>query len=157
MSTQTKKAIVVLANEGKKMNILGHTATVKLGQAETNGEYYVFEVVTPPGHGIPPHVHQYEDEVIEVVEGEYEILLGENVYQAQPGDILHFPRFIPHGFRNVSAKAGKTLWTVMPGASFEQFFDELGALPANQPPDMGKVVAIFAKYGMEVLPQPVAS
>lgn len=149
-----KKALVVNHGNGRKLNVLGHDITVKLSKEETNGAYYVFEVMTPPGHGIPPHVHQNEDEVIEVVKGEYGIRLGDGMYRATAGDILHFPRYIPHGFQNVGDTPGITLWTVIPGSGFEQFFEELGALPAG-PPDMGQVVAIFAKYGMEVLPMEV--
>lgn len=156
MLTKTKEASVVQAGQGRPLNILGHSATVKLGLQETDGEYYVFEVVTPPGHGIPPHVHSKEDEVIQVIGGEYEIMLGGQTYQAGAGTTLHFPRTIPHAFRNVGSTPGTTLWTVIPGANFEQFFEELGALPAGGPPDMAKVVAIFAKYGMEVLPPPGA-
>ena len=156
MLTKTKEATVIQSGEGRKMNVLGHTITVKLTQQETEGEYYVFEVITPPGHGIPPHVHKNEDEVIQVIEGEYEIMLGEQTLQARTGALIHFPRYIPHSFRNVAATAGKTLWTVVPGAKFEKFFEELGSLPTDGPPDMGKVVAIFNKYDMEVLPPPGA-
>ncbi|MBI1878422.1 MAG: cupin domain-containing protein [Chloroflexi bacterium] len=156
MLTKTKEATVIQSSEGRKLNVLGHAITIKLAQRETEGDYYIFEVVTPPGHGIPPHVHSKEDEIIQVLEGEYEVLLGEKTYQARAGATLHFPRTIPHAFRNVGATLGTTLWTVIPGANFEQFFEELGALPAGGPPDMAKVVAIFAKYGMEVLPPPGA-
>jgi quercetin dioxygenase-like cupin family protein len=153
-TTMAKKpARVVTPTEGKLMNILGHTAMVKLGRAETNGDYYVFEVVSPPGFGIPPHIHQHEDEVIYVVEGEYAIVLGGEVFTATTGAILHFPRGTPHGFQNVGATPGKTLWHVTPGANFEPFFDELGALPAG-PPDLAYVAALFGRYGMEILPPP---
>jgi quercetin dioxygenase-like cupin family protein len=151
-----KPARVVLPAEGKVMNILGHTATIKLGRDETNGDYYVFEVVSPPGFGIPPHVHQHEDEVIYVVEGEYAVVLGGEVCTAQAGATLHFPRGTPHGFQNVGATPGKTLWHVTPGANFEPFFDELGALPPG-PPDLASVAALFGRYGMDILPPPEAT
>jgi len=148
-----KPARVITPVEGKVMNILGHTAVVKLGCDETNGDYYVFEVVSPPGFGIPPHVHQHEDEVIYVVEGEYAIVLGAEIFTATTGATLHFPRGTPHGFQNVGATPGKTLWQVTPGANFEPFFDELGALPPG-PPDLAYVAALFGRYGMEILPPP---
>jgi quercetin dioxygenase-like cupin family protein len=147
----TKPARVITPAEGKMMNILGHTATIKLGRGETNGDYYVFEVVSPPGLGIPPHVHQHEDEVIYILEGEYAIVLGDEVCTATAGATLHFPRGTPHGFQNVGATPGKTLWHVTPGANFEPFFDELGALPAS-PPDLAYVAALFGRYGMDILP-----
>jgi quercetin dioxygenase-like cupin family protein len=154
MLAKTKEPQIILTGQGRKMNVLGHEITLKLSSQETGGEYYVFQVTTPPGHSIPPHVHQNEDEVIEVVEGEFEFQLGDQVKQGGVGAIVHFPRYVPHGFRNIGSKSGRTLWTVMPGSNFEQFFEEISALPANEPPDMGQVVAIFGKYGMEVLPPP---
>lgn len=153
-TTVNKEAVVIRPNAGTPLNILGHAATLKLDSTETSGDYYVFEVASPAGAGIPPHVHQSEDEVIYVLEGTYEIFLDGKTYQATAGSTLHFPRFIPHGFANIGSSTGRTLWFVTPGASFESFFAELGALPANQPPDMGKVVQIFAQYGMEVLLPP---
>jgi mannose-6-phosphate isomerase-like protein (cupin superfamily) len=148
-----KPARVVTPAEGKTMNVMGHTATIKLGRDETNGDYYTFEVVSPPGLGIPPHVHKHEDEVIYVVEGEYAIVLGGDIFTATAGATLHFPRGTPHGFQNVGAAPGKTLWHVTPGANFEPFFDELGALPPG-PPDLAYVAALFGRYGMDILPPP---
>ena len=147
-----KKAIVVPPAEGKKLNILGHSATVKLAEPEAGGDYYVFDVVSPPGAGIPPHVHRNEDEIIHIAEGDYEIFLGGRKYRASAGTTIHFPRAIPHGFRNVGGGPGKTLWTVVPGKKFELFFEELAALPPGRPPDMAKVAAIFKAYDIALLP-----
>ncbi|MCD6013187.1 MAG: cupin [Flavipsychrobacter sp.] len=150
MQTTNSIAAVVAAAEGKKLNVMGHSVTVKLSRKETEGNHYVFEVVTPPGHGIPPHVHDREDELIYVVEGEYAVMLGDKQFVAKQGDEIYFPKYIPHAFQNIGNKAGKTLWTVIPGGSFEEFFEELAALPVGEP-NLQVVAAIFAKYGMEVL------
>jgi quercetin dioxygenase-like cupin family protein len=153
MSVKAKEAMVIKAGDGKKMRVLGNDVTVKLTKQETKGEYYLFEVATPPGGGVPPHVHQHEDEIIEVVEGELEVQLGDQIYQATQGAVIHFARHIPHGFRNAGSKPCQTRWTVIPGESFEQFFNELGALPEG-PPDLEKVGAIFARYDIELLSLP---
>jgi quercetin dioxygenase-like cupin family protein len=150
MKTVNSIATVVAPAQGKPLNILGHSVTVKVARKETEGNYYVMEVVTPPGHGIPPHVHDREDEFIYVLEGEFEVMLGGELFKAPKGAQIFFPRHIPHAFTNVGTTAGKTLWTIIPGGNFEDFFEELNALPAG-PPDMGEVVRIFGKYGMEVL------
>ncbi|MDX1524378.1 MAG: cupin domain-containing protein [Anaerolineae bacterium] len=157
MATQQiieKEATVVPADEGKKMIVMGNDVTVKLSGSQTGGAYYVFEVITPPGVGVPPHIHQHEDEVIEVLEGNLEVQLGDQVYQAGEGALIHFIRYVPHGFRNTGQAPCRTRWTVIPGAGFETFFEELAALPADQPPDLEKVAAIFAKYDIELLPPP---
>jgi quercetin dioxygenase-like cupin family protein len=150
MQTTQSTATVVAAGEGKILNVLGHSVTIKLSKRETGGNHYVFELVTPPGLGIPPHVHDREDELIYVVEGEFAIILGEKQYVAKTGDEIYFPKHIPHAFQNIGSKAGLTLWTVVPGGNFEEFFEKLGALPAGEP-DLKVVVEIFAEYGMKVL------
>jgi hypothetical protein len=86
-----------------------------------------------------------------VVEAIYEVFLNGGMHGAQAGALLYFPRHISHWFRNIGTTPGKTVWTVTLGANFEPFFAELGALPMDAPPDLQKVVAIFRKYGMEVL------
>ncbi|MFN0030979.1 MAG: cupin domain-containing protein [Flavobacteriales bacterium] len=153
MQTTNQKATVVAAAEGRQFNVLGHAITLKLSRTETNGNYYVFEVITPPGHGIPPHVHDREDEIIHVIEGEFLITLGDKQFTANAGSEIFFPRHTPHAFQNVGSGAGKTDWVVAPGGNFEDFFDKLASLPAG-PPDMQRVAEIFAQHGMEILMQP---
>ncbi|NJM41434.1 MAG: cupin domain-containing protein [Anaerolineae bacterium] len=146
-------AFVILPGEGQQLNELGHTAIEKVCSADTGGAYYAFEVISPAGIGIPPHVHSREDEVIYIIEGDYEVFLGGKVFRAGPGSVLNFARGTPHGFQNVGSTAGRTMWVVTPGASFEQFFHELAQVPPG-PPDLQMIGALFGKYGMDVLPPP---
>lgn len=145
--------IISQPGTGRKLNILGHAVTIKLQRKETKGHYYVMEVITPPGLGIPPHVHEHEDEMIYVLEGEFIIMLGDQHVKAGPGSEIFFPRHIPHSFQNIGREPGKTLWTIVPGGNFEDFFEDLNALPAG-PPNMGQVIEIFGRYGMQVLINP---
>jgi quercetin dioxygenase-like cupin family protein len=150
MQSKNQTATVVTTSQGKKFNVLGHAITALLAKQDTKGNYYVFECVTPPGHGIPLHVHDREDEIISVVDGEYSVIIGEKRYHAKKGDICFFPRHIPHTFQNIGTKVGTTLWTVIPGANFEDFFNKLEALPGGEP-DFEIVAKIFADYGMKIL------
>lgn len=149
METTIQHPTVIAAAKGKKMNVLGHDVTIKLHSRDAN-DNYVFELITPPGFGIPPHVHKDEDEVIYVMSGEYEVMIGDNVYKATAGDYLNFVRHVPHAFKNIGTLPGKTLWHVNPGKSFESFFEKLASFPAG-PPDMEKLVKLFAEYRMTIL------
>jgi quercetin dioxygenase-like cupin family protein len=151
VEASTVQARVVARGEGKRLNVLGHSVVVKLSRRETEGSYYVFEVSTPPGFGIPPHVHEREDEMIHIAEGEYTFRLGDETRVCRAGDSVFLPRHVPHAFVNSGETTGRTLWTIVPGGSFEEFFEELAALPADGEPDLGAVASIFARYGMEVL------
>ncbi len=149
--SDTKKPVVMPEGEGRILNVIGNIVTLKLSRNHSNGDAYVFEAVTPPGVGVPPHIHQHEDEMIEVLEGQYEFFIDGKTYNVHKGAFVYFPRFKPHAFRNIGTSNGKTLWVIQPGERFENFFEELGALPATQPPDMKKVGEIFSKYDIEII------
>lgn len=141
--------------EGRHLSVMGHDITVKLTDAATAGEAFVFEDVCPPGIGVPLHMHQREDEILVVLEGEYEVFLDGKTFTANKGAIANFPRYVAHGFRNSRERPARALFVVTPGRSFANFFDELSSLPSNPLPDPEKVAKIFGRYGMEILtPQP---
>lgn len=147
------RAYVVLPDEGDELHALGLTAIEKIHSADTGGTCYAFEVIAPAGFGIPPHVHSHEDEVLYLIEGEYDIVLGEQTFRAGPGSVLNFSRGTAHGFQSVGTAAGRALHIVTPGTSFEQFMHELVQLPPG-PPDILQLAALFGKYGMELLLRP---
>ena len=144
---------VVPPGAGRRLLVIGHDITVKLDAADTGGDAFIFEASTPPGLGVPPHVHEREDEYLDVLEGTYEVFLGGETHRVGAGSVLHFPRRVPHGFTNAGVTTGRILFTVAPGARFARFFDDLAALPPG-PPDFAKVTAIFAGYDMTILPPP---
>ena len=136
------------------MLALGNEVRLKLSSSETGGYLYVFEILTPPGVVVPPHVHRQEDELIHVIEGEYEIFLDGRTWIAGPGTVVNFPKLYHHGFANIRKKPTRAMFTVVPGANFEKFFEELCALPADGPPDMARVKEIFNRYDIEILEAP---
>ncbi len=56
-------AIFVSANEGKSFQVFTDTLTIKIPSERVNGAYSVSENVTPPGSGVPPHIHHRENEM----------------------------------------------------------------------------------------------
>ena len=146
-TTDTPK--IISSKDGTTFNIMGHEVTVKLHSWDGN-DNYVFAMISPPGSGIPPHVHEKEDEVIYILEGRFEVMVGGEVFQATAGDCLNFVRNIPHAYTNTGATDAKTLWYVSPGKSFEDFFGELSQFPPGSP-DMEKLNRLCEKHGMKFL------
>lgn len=154
MTNQHHEPAVVKPGEGRVILVLGQEITVKLSSSETGGDYYLFENVVPQGTRVPLHVHQREDEILEVLEGELEVTLGGKTFDAPAGTVAYFPRNVAHGFCNSGDAPAKGRFLVSPGANFEEFFGELGALPASGPPDMAKVMEIFSRYGLPIVAEP---
>lgn len=119
--------------------------------AQTDGEYAVVLSTTPPNGGPPLHVHDREDELFYVLDGTYEFTFGEQKKVVSQGALVHLPRKLPHGFRNIGDRPGLLLNTITPGG-FEQFFEEIDRLPKDQPLDRQKVQEIASRYGLKFLP-----
>jgi uncharacterized cupin superfamily protein len=107
------------------------------------------EEVSPPGTGVPPHRHQHEDEIVQVLSGTFEVFLDGVVSVAKAGATLHFARGTRHGFRNIGTSDGRTLWIVTPGASTQALLRTLSTFPEG-PPDMDRLAQLHAAHGIEM-------
>src|SRR5215831_16885120 len=95
--------------EGRILQVLGSTITVKLAGEQTDGKYAVIEEASPVGGGPPLHIHHQEDELFYVQEGEVEFQLGEQHFRAKAGSVAFLPRNLAHTFRNVGTTPSKVL------------------------------------------------
>ena len=66
--------------------------------SDTNGAFSLFEATLVPGTEPPPHVHSREDELFYVLEGEFDVYVGEEVFNGKIGECIFLPRFKPHAF-----------------------------------------------------------
>jgi quercetin dioxygenase-like cupin family protein len=140
------------ADTAKKFTISGQAVRVLMHSAQSESGCFCFEQSTPPGFGVPPHMHSREDEIAHILEGQFEIRLGDETFMAGPGDTLNFARGTLHGFTNVGSGIGRTTWTVTPGAAFEAFFEAVSNFPPG-PPDFDKLDALHKQIGI-TMPRP---
>ena len=104
--------------------------------------------------GAPLHRHAREDEYSYVVEGRVGALLGDDVIEGGPGDLIFKPRQQWHTFWNAGDTPARILEIISP-AGFEKYFEELVAMGGsrNAPPDDLK--ALGQRYGLEVDPRTI--
>jgi uncharacterized cupin superfamily protein len=145
---------VVRAGQGDSHNVFGHTLNFKTTTEELGGGGLLWELLSPPGTMVPPHVHTVEDEFIYIAEGELEVLVGDKKYRASTGDLVKLPKNVPHGIWQKGDKTTRTLWVVVPAHRMENLLSSLGKLPADLPPDPIQVGKIFADHDLELLPPP---
>jgi mannose-6-phosphate isomerase-like protein (cupin superfamily) len=102
----------------------------------------------------PLHRHTREDEYSYILEGRMGALLGDEVVEGGPGDLIFKPRDQWHTFWNAGDEPCRILEIIAP-AGFELFFAELddlgGALKAD-PQELGE---LSARYGLEMQPDSV--
>lgn len=141
---ELQKFKIVRSNEGEKLNVIGDHQMVKLTGKDTNGLYTLIEQNNEPGTVIPPHMHENEDEVFQVLEGQVEMSIGDKTTILNTGDLIFCPKGIPHSWKVVGEVKSKAMLSIFP-AGVEAMFEELSQLPAG-PPDLEKVVQICGKY-----------
>ena len=103
----------------------GQVIDIKLDGSRTGGAFMLLEVTTEPGGGAPLHTHSREDETLVQLEGEVTVTIGDEERVAKPGDVVFFPRGVPHSFVNSGTEPSRGIGVVTP-AGAEEFFRELG-------------------------------
>lgn len=137
------------AAAGQAFTMLGTTMRLLATAASTGGRYTVLEQVTPPGWGPPRHVHSREDEIIYILEGIYELHVGDKRQTVSAGACAVLPRNVPHGFRNVASTPGRFLCVITPGGLEEYFLEVAKCSP---PPNPAQLVDLARLFGLTLLP-----
>ncbi len=132
----------------------------KASGEDTGGTYSLTDSMVPPQGDPPPHIHHREDEAFRVLEGELEVLVGENKFKAGAGSFVHLPKGVLHSYQNVGTGPARLL-TLMVPAGLERFVEEVGKpgteLSSPRPfeeGDIDKLLALAPEYGVEIPPPP---
>jgi quercetin dioxygenase-like cupin family protein len=156
-------AVALQPGEGEALWFLGSLLTVKIGRKGSAGRVCAIEHLCPQGFGAPVHRHSREDEWFYVLAGEMTFYIGEEVVEAPAGSFLYGPRGVPHSF-TVDSPGGAQFLLVAEPADFEGFVIALSEPatartlppPSVQPPDLARLAAVAAEYGIEILGPPPA-
>jgi quercetin dioxygenase-like cupin family protein len=95
---EEKRLFWLDSDGGDSIGFLDQVYRVKAAGAQTGGLFGLVEVSTPQGSGPPPHVHEREDEAFYVLEGSYEVTVGNDRFDAREGCFIFAPRGVPHGY-----------------------------------------------------------
>jgi mannose-6-phosphate isomerase-like protein (cupin superfamily) len=154
------RAKVIAPGEGEVV-LRGGVGVARKISAAADGAFSVVEHPLEPGAlAAPPHTHATTDEYSFVIEGEIEVLMGEETFRAPAGSYVLKVRGVPHTFWNPGPKPARVLEIISP-AGFEQYFEELAGIlsstPPGQPPDFARIAEMAGRYDttfhMERLPE----
>ena len=73
----------------------------------------------------PLHIHENEDEIFYVLEGEFRFVIKDEAHFLKSGDVLTAPKGVPHSYKIESEGGGKWI-TITAGGDFERFVKDIG-------------------------------
>ena len=105
--------------------------------------------MSPRALAAPLHMHTREDEYSFVLQGRMGALLGDDVVEAGPGDLVFKPRNQWHTFWNAGDEPCRILEIIAP-AGFEDFFRELSDMGGAIKADPDELTALGERYGLQL-------
>ena len=155
MSTAVAGPRIVTPDQGKE-GFLGSIGVRFLIDGVDASERFslVEHPMSPRALAAPLHRHTREDEYSYVLQGRMGALLGDDVVEAGPGDLVFKPRDQWHTFWNAGDEPCRILEIISP-AGFEDFFRELDGLGGAVAADPDELARLNARYGLEMRPETV--
>ncbi len=109
----------------------------------------MFELTVPPGSNVPPpHSHSNIEEIVHVLEGTLRYTVGAQTRDLTPGQAMHTPSGIVHGFSNPFGGVARALIIMSPDIGAQYFRDVAAVANAGGPPDKAALVAVMGRYGL---------
>jgi mannose-6-phosphate isomerase-like protein (cupin superfamily) len=143
----------VLGRGAGKAGFLGSIGVRFMIDGETTGGGFSLVEHPMSSHALaaPLHRHLREDEYSYVLEGHMGALLGGDVLEAGPGDLVFKPRGEWHTFWNAGEGPCRILEIIAP-AGFEEFFAELVDLGGVAQADPATLGELCERYALEMDP-----
>jgi len=104
----------------------GDTFYTKVSTVDTDGDLYVYESTRVKKGGPNLHMHPDQDEWWYIIEGEFKIKVGDQLFEVKAGDSVFGPKGVPHTFTKVGDEGvGRMLTTFQPAGKMEACFEAL--------------------------------
>jgi mannose-6-phosphate isomerase-like protein (cupin superfamily) len=125
-------AVVPLASTStEQLWFLNTLHTIRVRHDEGEDGISLMETLAPHGDSPPLHVHQTEDEIFHVLEGELRMRAGDTEMTIGPGESLLAPKGVPHTYR-VESRQGARWLVITTRGDFERFVRAISR-PAERP------------------------
>jgi len=115
------QATIVKPEQALSITPFGLDVKILLTTEATGGAISVLEGWHKPGEGPSDHVHFDQEEIFFILEGTYEVTVGDQTTTAGPGTIIFIPRNVIHRFKNVGDTTACMLDWSLPGGQDHYF------------------------------------
>src|SRR5262245_58533806 len=128
--TSQLQAAIVKPEQALSIKPFGLDMKVLLSSEATGGAISVLMAWHNPGQGPPDHVHFSQEEMFFIVEGTYELTVGDQTSTVGAGTIVFIPRDVVHRFKNVGDTTACMLDWTLPGGQ-DRYFKAISDLASD--------------------------
>ena len=126
---------------------------------DSGGSASVFEFSVPAGERLaaPAHKNDAYEEILYGIEGILTWTVDGTPIEVGPGQALCIPRGAVHRFDNFGSVDVRQLAVISPAKMGPAYFREAAEVisaAAGGPPDRGKMIEVFRRHGMTLVPPP---
>lgn len=126
----------------------GERIAIRIRSDEVAGAYALVEGILSPAGGPPLHVHENEDEIIEVLEGSLRMVCnGENL-EVSAGGVVVIPKGTSHTWKNEMPTPVRARAFLIPGGA-EGMFEAFVGRPAEE------LAEIAGRFGCRFIGPPL--
>jgi quercetin dioxygenase-like cupin family protein len=150
MTTLDPARVHITPADAEKLSFLGMDLYWLVTREMSDGAFAQFLHVSPPGTGVPMHIHHAESEWMYVIDGEVVARLGDRTVTCRAGDALMLPHGVRHGWRVAGESPARLHFTVdlAPDTDWDRMFRGLVGLA---PTDFDAIKALCARNHIEFL------
>lgn len=137
----------------------GVRMVIHLSGEQTRGNFSLIEAFMPPGGDGGLHLHVNEDETLNLLAGELEVTVADQIFTLKTGETCFIPRNTPHRLKNKSGVEVRAILVNTPG-TFDPFIKIAGipaeiaahSVPAPPTPEQMEQLLILAeKFGIKMI------
>jgi quercetin dioxygenase-like cupin family protein len=128
----TKGQLMIRKGDSLENPVTGEVLIFHRTSQDTDGEEVLVEtVVRPSGFVAAAHVHPYQTERFEVLEGQLGLRVGGKEFVADAGEVATVHPGTPHRFWNAGETEARFLLEVRPALEFESLIETMFTLAAD--------------------------
>ncbi|MDJ1505908.1 cupin domain-containing protein [Xanthocytophaga agilis] len=132
----------------KSFMYLGARFDLKVSGKDTDGAMSIYDTTRFEKIGPPLHKHTNLDEWFFVMEGEFKVQIGQDIFRLKAGDSVFGPRGVAHTFVKTSDTVGRLLLIHQPAGTMEEYFEQIIQLKSPTPEQKK---ALLIKHHMEAV------
>lgn len=106
------------------------------------------EQLIPPGYGVPPHIHDTDDELFYVLDGELTVTTATGDTKACPGECASLPHGEVHAFRNDGSTPARVLLIITPGTQALAMFRQFDSEGRKRELTLPEIIRIAGQHGV---------